>query len=244
MEQMSSPPVPFPSSRDRLAFALDVDRLSDAEGWIERLAPEVGVFKVGLELFVSEGPAAALAVHRRGAACFLDLKLHDIPATVAGAVRSASRLGVRYLTLHAGGGPAMLRAAVEAAGPATTLLAVTVLTSMDEGELEALGESRSARALVVDRARLAVQAGVRGLVCSAEECEAVRAAVGPEITLVVPGIRPSGAASHDQKRVGTPAEAVRSGADVLVVGRPIRNAAEPLAAARAIADEIASLRRS
>jgi len=241
---MSSPPVPFSSPRDRLAFALDVERLAEAERWVERLAPEVGVFKVGLELFVAEGPEAVVAVQRRGAACFLDLKLHDIPATVAGAVRSASRLGVRYLTVHAGGGPAMLRAAVEAAGPGTTLLAVTVLTSMDEAELAALGETRTARALVVDRARLAVQAGVRGLVCSAEECAAVREAVGPEIALVVPGIRPAGASLGDQKRVGTPAEAIRSGADVLVVGRPIRQAAEPVVAARSIVDEIASARRS
>jgi orotidine-5'-phosphate decarboxylase len=241
---MSSPPVPFPSARDRLAFALDVDGLAEAERWASTLAEEVGVFKVGLELFVAAGPAAVEAVQRRGAACFLDLKLHDIPATVAGAVRSASRLGVRYLTVHAGGGPAMLRAAVEAAGPGTTLLAVTVLTSMDEAELAALGETRSARTLVVDRARLAVQAGVRGLVCSPEECAAVRAAVGPEIALVVPGIRPAGASLGDQKRVGTPAEAIRSGADVLVVGRPIRQAAEPVAAARSIVDEIAAARRS
>lgn len=235
---MSSPPVAFPSARDRLAMALDVDGLADAEGWIERLAGEVGVFKVGLELFVAEGPPAVAAVHRRGAACFLDLKLHDIPATVAGAVRSASRLGVRYLTVHAGGGPAMLRAAAEAAGPSTTILAVTVLTSMDQAELSALGEGRTPRELVVARARLAVASGIRGLVCSPEECEAVRAAVGPGVALVVPGIRPAGSDTQDQRRVGTPTSAIRSGADVLVVGRPIRQAADPVAAARAIVAEI------
>lgn len=236
MELTSSAALVLPS-RERLALALDVERLDEAATWVDRVASEVGLFKVGLELFVAEGPAAVHAVHRR-AACFLDLKLHDIPATVAGAVRSASRLNVRYLTVHAGGGPAMLQAAAEAKGPATTLLAVTVLTSMDRAELDALGEPRSARELVLSRARMAVDAGIGGLVCSPEEVAAVRAEVGPKIVLVVPGIRPAGAELGDQKRVGTPEDTLRAGADVLVVGRPIRSAHDPLAAARAIVQSI------
>lgn len=243
---MSSPPVvlpsPLSSPRARLAFALDVDGTARAREWIARLSPEVGLFKVGLELFVADGWAPVDAVHDAGAACFLDLKLHDIPATVAGAVRSAVRREVRYLTVHASGGAAMLRAAAEAAhGSGTTLLAVTVLTSMDEQELAGVGDTRSPSELVVRRAELAARAGIGGLVCSPQEVRAVRAAVGPDIALVIPGIRPAGADVGDQKRVGTPEGALADGADVLVVGRPIRDAADPASAARAIVQAIAAV---
>lgn len=226
--------------RERIAFPLDVETADAAHHWVHRLAGEIDLFKVGLELFVAEGARAIDAVHTVGAHCFLDLKLHDIPATVAGAVRSAVRHRVRYLTIHAAGGAQMMRAAAEAAaGSETTLLAVTVLTSMDEAELVGVGDTRSARELVVRRAELAVRAGIPGLVCSPEEIAAVRVAVGSEVGLIVPGIRPVGAALGDQKRVGTPESALRDGANVLVVGRPIRNADDPVAAARAIVDAIA-----
>lgn len=242
---MSSPPEPRPTGdasflaspkgADRLAFPLDVGSLAEARLWIARMRGAVTLYKVGLELFVAEGPAVIDAVHESGAACFLDLKLHDIPATVAGAVRSAVRKRVRYLTIHAGGGEAMMRAAQEAAqGSNTTLLAVTVLTSMDAAELMAVGDARDPAELVVRRAVLAQRSGVGGLVCSPAEVAAVRAAVGPSTTLVIPGIRPEGSELGDQRRVGTPESALADGANVLVVGRPIRNAPDPIAAARAI----------
>ncbi len=233
-----SPRIPAfirPAARARLAFPLDVGTSSEASGWVDRLSGELDLFKVGLELFVADGASSIAAVHDRGKHCFLDLKLHDIPATVAGAVKSAVRHRVRYLTIHAGGGAAMMRAAVDAAaGSDTTLLAVTVLTSMDDAELAGVGDTRTASELVVRRAELAWAAGIRGLVCSPEEIRAVRAAVGPGMGLVVPGIRPTGSEVGDQKRVGTPESALASGADVLVVGRPIRNAPDPSAAARSI----------
>lgn len=226
---------------ERVVFPLDVADLAGARAWIARLRGEVGVLKVGLELFTAVGPDAVRAVHDAGAACFLDLKLHDIPATMAGAVASAARLGVRYLTVHASAGPAALRAVAEAArGTATTLLAVTVLTSLDGGELHAIG-MRGAPAESAERlAALACGAGVRGLVCSPHEVRALRAIAGAGGTLVVPGVRPAGAALGDQRRVATPADAIAAGADLLVVGRPIRDAVDPVSAARAIADEIAA----
>ena len=171
---------------------------------------------------------------------FLDLKLHDIPNTVAGAVRSASRAGAGMLTVHAGGGPAMLAAAVEAAEGLTSLpklLAVTVLTSMDQSQLQAVGVSASPAEQVLRLARMGWDAGIRGFVSSAEEAAAMRQAF-PEATLVIPGIRPQGAAAGDQKRVATPAAAIAAGADYLVIGRPVTQAADPAAAAAAILDEI------
>ncbi|MBX3272135.1 MAG: orotidine-5'-phosphate decarboxylase [Sandaracinaceae bacterium] len=222
--------------RDRLAVALDVSTLDEARHFARRLAPEVGVLKVGLELFVAEGPAAVCAVHDAGAACFLDLKLHDIPATVAGAVRSAVALGVRYATLHAAAGPDALRAAAETArGSATRLCAVTALTSLDRAALAAIGFAAPAPEDVVRRlADLALEAGIDGFVCSPEEVAALRAQAGRDALLITPGVRPAGAEVADQRRVATPAEAIRAGADVLVVGRPVRDAADPAAAARAI----------
>lgn len=229
-------------TRDRLAFPLDGASLDEASVWIDRLAPHVGVMKVGLELFVSAGPAAVDRVLRARAACFLDLKLHDIPATMAGAARRAAGLGVRYLTVHASAGPRALSEVVRAVeGSETQVLAVTVLTSMDRSELAAIGHDRSLATLVVDLGRVARDAGIPGLVCSPEEVGALRAALGDEVELVVPGIRPFGTAAGDQKRIATPEQAIAAGADVLVVGRPIRDAADPIAAA---VDVLAAIERA
>lgn len=231
----------FVKARDRLAIALDLPTLHAASPWIERLSGEVGVFKVGLELFVAAGPPAVEAVQRAGAACFLDLKLHDIPATVGAAARSAADLGVRYLTVHASAGPAALEAAVAATqGSETRLLAVTALTSLDEAQLSAIGLDSDPVQVVRRLAYLASAVGVDGFVCSPREARPVREIAGPGAIVVTPGVRPAGAAAFDQRRVATPAEAIRSGADLLVVGRPIREADDPIAAARAIVTEIAS----
>ncbi len=229
------------SPRDRLAVALDVSTLAEASALARQLAPEVGVLKVGLELFVAEGPAAVAAVHDAGAACFLDLKLHDIPATVAGAVASVRGLGVRYATIHAAAGPEALASAAEAArGGDLSLLAVTALTSLDADALRAIGFAVPEPRNVVRRlATLAIEAGITGFVCSAHEAALLRDLAGPEATLVTPGVRPGDADKADQRRVATPAQAIRAGADVLVVGRPVRQAPDPAAAARAIVAEIA-----
>ena len=227
------------SPRERLVLPLDVATLDGAMGWIDRLRAEVGVFKVGLELFTALGPAAVEAVHRVGAACFLDLKLHDIPATMAGATRAAVGLGVRYLTVHTASGPRALEACARAVeGSDTQLLGVTVLTSLDAEELGAIGAGADPAELTLARARLASQAGLRGLVCSPLECAALRAELGAGIQLVVPGVRPAGSRADDQRRVRTPAQAITEGADLLVVGRPIRDADDPVEAARAVVREI------
>ncbi len=221
--------------RARLCAALDFPSWREAEAFARAVAPAVGMLKVGLELFGAEGPAAVRAAAALGRPVFLDLKLHDIPSTVAGAVRSAAGSGAALLTVHASGGPRMVEAAVRAAGPGVRILAVTVLTSLDEAALGQLGLAGPAEAAAVRLGRLAVGAGAGGLVCSPLEVAALRAAVGPGPLLVVPGVRPPGAAAGDQVRVATPAEAVRAGADVLVLGRPLRDAPDPAAAAREIA---------
>jgi orotidine-5'-phosphate decarboxylase len=229
-------------ARDRLVFPLDVPTLDDARRAATTLAPEIGVLKVGLELFVREGPAAVRLGVDLGLDVFLDLKLHDIPETVERAVTSAAALGARYLTVHAAGGAAMLSRAAEAAARAPsplTILAVTVLTSLDAADLAAQSIDGPVRDHVLRLARLAWGAGVRGFVCSPAEARAMRDALGEEALLVTPGIRPAGAAAGDQKRIATPASAIADGADLLVVGRPIRDAADPVAAARAIVVEIA-----
>jgi orotidine-5'-phosphate decarboxylase len=227
------------NARDRLVFPLDVSALRDAEALADLLAPEIGVFKVGLELFSAVGPAAIEIGRRHRRPVFLDLKLHDIPATVAGAARAAADHGVRYLTVHAASGPRALEEAQRAVeGTETRLLAITVLTSLDASDLRAIGVDRSLEDTVLARAKLAVDRGLHGLVCSAHECRALRAALGSGPALVVPGIRPSGADRGDQGRVATPASAIGEGATLLVVGRPIRDAADPRAAAAAIVREI------
>ncbi|WP_207540820.1 orotidine-5'-phosphate decarboxylase [Sabulicella rubraurantiaca] len=231
--------IPRPSGPGgRLIVALDVPEAARAEALAHEVAPHAGLVKLGLELFCAEGPGV-LGRLAKAAPVFLDLKLHDIPNTVAGAVRSLAPLGTAMLTLHAGGGPAMIAAAREAAekagGTRPLLLAVTVLTSLDEGALEATGVSGGAAAQVVRLARMAVASGADGLVCSPHEIAAIRYALGEAPCLVVPGIRPAGAATGDQSRVATPEEAVRDGADWIVVGRPVSGAGNPGEAARAIA---------
>ncbi len=221
--------------RDRICAALDFPTWAAAEPFARAVAPEVGLVKVGLELFAAEGPAAVRAAASLGRPVFLDLKLHDIPNTVEGAARSAAASGASLLTVHAAGGEEMVRAAVRGAGGRLRVLAVTVLTSLDDAALARIGLSGPAEAAVLRLARLALAAGAGGLVCSPREVAAVRAAVGPGPLLVVPGVRPTGVSRGDQARVATPAEAVRAGADVLVLGRPLREAADPAAAARAIA---------
>ncbi|HKF50499.1 MAG TPA: orotidine-5'-phosphate decarboxylase [Terracidiphilus sp.] len=230
-------------ARQRLIVALDVPDAASASVLVERLDDTCTWFKVGLELFVAAGPAVLEPLLRRDYSVFLDLKLHDIPNTVAGAVRSAAGLGARMLTVHASGGPTMLAAAREAiAGAANPpeLLAVTVLTSMDSAQMAAIGVARTPAQQVGLMTRMALDAGIRGLVCSPQEVGAVRALAGPDALLVIPGIRPAGAGAGDQKRIATPAEALRAGASYLVVGRPITRAADPAEAAEAILGEMAA----
>lgn len=225
--------------RERLIFPLDVATLAEARALVALLHPHVATFKVGLELFTAFGPEAVRVVHEAGADCFLDLKLHDIPETVARATESAVRQNVRYLTLHAANGPKTLaKAAAVAKSTKTTLLAVTVLTSMDEAELRAVGVPSTPASAVLALARMATSAGIEGLVASPQECKALRATLGTSVHLVIPGVRPAGSDTNDQKRTATPGEAIRDGADRLVVGRPIRDAQDPAAAADAIAREI------
>ena len=221
--------------RERLCAALDFGSWSAAEPFARAVAPEVGMLKVGLELFLAEGPAVVRAAAALGRPIFLDLKLHDIPNTVEGAARSAARSGATLLTVHASGGAEMIAAAVRGAGPGVRVLAVTVLTSLGGAALDAVGLAGPPEAAVVRLARLAVAAGAGGIVCSPLEVAAVRAAVGHRPLLVIPGVRPAGAAAGDQVRVATPRAAVAAGADVLVVGRPLRDAPDPAAAAREIA---------
>jgi orotidine-5'-phosphate decarboxylase len=228
----------------RVVFALDLPTLEKARSMALAVRDAVGMLKVGLELFVEAGPRAVALGAEAGRPVFLDLKLHDIPETVERAVARASALGARMLTVHAAGGPTMLRRAVERArsdGGGLEIVAVTVLTSLDGKDLAATGVSGDVAAQVERLARMAWAEGVRAFVCSPQEAAALRAALGPEATLITPGVRASGG-GDDQKRTATAAEAVRSGASWVVVGRPIRDAADPLAAARAIASEVAAAR--
>jgi orotidine-5'-phosphate decarboxylase len=231
-------------ARSRLAFALDYPTLDEARRGARLVRDSVGVLKVGLELFVREGPNAIALGAELGCDVFLDLKLHDIPETVERAVASAAAHGVRYLTVHASGGPAMLaRAAASAQGSNLTLLAVTVLTSLDEHDLARLGIQGSPSLVAQRLSQLGWQQGVKGFVCSAAEVKSLRQILGPEAVLVTPGIRPLGPGGDDQKRVGTPEGAIRHGSSLLVVGRPIRDAADPASAARGLADAIAEASR-
>ena len=235
------------AARDRLALAVDLP-LEEGLRLYERVAPHVGYAKVGLSLFVEHGPPAVAAFQRLGARIFLDLKLHDIPNTVELAAARAGALGVSLLTVHAAGGESMLRAAVKGAREgaraqghaAPRVLAVTVLTSLSPEEVAAVGLPGTPEEAALRLARLAVSAGVDGLVCSPREAAAFRRELGPTPFLCTPGIRPAGAAAGDQSRAETPAFAVRAGADLLVVGRPIHTAPQPLEAARAIAEEVSS----
>lgn len=218
-----------------IAVALDAPDAETAARWAQAVTPHVAVVKVGLELFCRTGPSIVQSVRgASGTGLFLDLKLHDIPNTVAGAARSVARLKPTYLTVHAVGGAAMVRAAVEAA-PGVTIAAVTVLTSADDATLADVGLAGPSLDAVRRLSVLSVGAGARALVCSPREVAAVRAEVGPDIALITPGVRPAGAASDDQARVATPEQALADGADLLVIGRPITGAADPGAAAAQLA---------
>jgi orotidine-5'-phosphate decarboxylase len=224
-----------------VAVALDAPDLDTAARWAALVTPHVSTVKIGLELYLRYGPDVVATVRgASGVEVFLDLKLYDIPATVAGAARAVSRLRPEILTVHASGGPDMVRAAVESA-PGTRVAAVTILTSLGDADLHSMGVSGPVSDMVRRLSVLSVEAGARGLVCSAQEVAAVRAEVGPDVTLITPGVRPAGAELHDQARVATPEEAIRAGADLLVIGRPITGAPDPGAAAAAVA---ASLRRA
>jgi orotidine-5'-phosphate decarboxylase len=220
--------------------AIDTAEMARARSLVEALSGAVGGVKLGLEFFAAHGPAGVRLAAGNQATVFLDLKLHDIPNTVASALRAALALDPLFVTLHCAGGAAMMRAAVAARGDRRTkLLGVTVLTSLDDSDLAAIGQSGPAEAQVRRLALLAQSAGLDGVVCSPHEVALLRQTCGRDFLLVVPGIRPAGAALGDQKRVQTPRAAIAAGADYLVIGRPITEAADPLAAARAILAEIA-----
>jgi len=224
----------------RLIVALDTADPDRARLWAAAVIPHAGLLKIGLEFFLGNGRAGFESL--RGAPIFLDLKLHDIPNTVAGAVRAVLPLKPRMLTIHASGGAAMIRAAQKTAATAEPdrpmILAVTVLTSLDQDDLPSIGIGGSAAEQVLRLGRLAMEAGADGLVCSPLEVAMLRQALGPAVRLVVPGIRPAGSAAGDQARTMTPAQAVAAGADWIVVGRPITGASDPGSVAAAIARDI------
>ena len=221
--------------RSRLIVGLDVSTFDEAKTLVEKLRGEVGAFKVGKQLFMAAGPAVVQMVQEHGERVFLDLKFHDIPNTVAQACAAATRLGVWMVDVHVAGGSAMLKAArnaiaqtaIETNRPRPLLIGVTVLTSLTASDLAATGVNGTPEEQVLRLARLAQANGLDGVVCSAHEAAALRSACGPDFTLVTPGIRPAGAAVHDQARVATPEGAVRAGADYLVIGRAITQAKEP-----------------
>jgi len=222
-----------------VAVALDAPDLQTVLRWAQEVGPYVSVVKVGLETYLRDGRAAVTqAAAASGRPVFLDLKLHDIPNTVAGAARSVADLRPAFVTVHASGGAAMVRAAVQAL-PATQVTAVTVLTSLSADDLDAVGLRGTPQQAALRLAELAVGAGATALVCSPREVGAVRATVGPDVTLITPGVRPAGASGDDQARTATPQQALADGADLLVVGRPITAAVDPAAAARALRDELA-----
>ncbi len=237
----------LPDAAARLFVALDVETLAEAEALLDRFGESAPGVKIGTQLFTAAGPTAVERAHKRGARVFLDLKYHDIPNTVAGAVREATRLGVFMLNVHASGGRAMMRAAAEAATKAASdfavtrpiVLGVTVLTSLDRKALQTeLGVAASVESHVLRLAERAREAGLDGCVASPREIGLLRRALGPAWKIVTPGIRPA-SRDDDQVRVATPASAIRAGADYVVVGRPITAAADPAAAMRAIIEEIA-----
>lgn len=232
------------NARDRLIFPLDGVTEAQAQDWVHLLAGEVGLFKIGLELFIRSGPSLLRAIQKGGARIFLDLKLHDIPATVRQAMGAIADLGVAFATVHCDENPAMLEAAVQAAGDVVTVLGVTVLTSVNGEHLQSGGFKRlyaeDISQLVLLRALRAQAAGCAGVVCSGREVSLIRQHLGPDFTIVTPGIRPGWetCGPDDQQRISTPHSAITSGANFLVVGRPIRQAAKPLEAVRRIVSEI------
>ncbi len=225
--------------------ALDTPDLSRALELAAAVKGQVGGLKVGLEFVTAQGPAGIARIVALGLPVFADVKFHDIPNTVAGAARAVGETGIEIFNVHAAGGAAMMRAAAEEAArfhPRPKVIAVTVLTSLADADLESVGQKAPASAQVTRLAKLAQESGLDGVVCSPQEIGLVRQACGAEFLIVTPGVRPAGAALGDQRRVMTPAEAVRAGADILVIGRPITGAVDPAAAARAIAAEIAAAR--
>lgn len=220
--------------RSLLIVALDVDNLEKAKALVEKLYPLVKIFKIGSQLFTACGPEAIKMVHKEGARVFLDLKFHDIPNTVAKAVKAAKDMGVFMINVHASGGKKMLEAAVSARGREKTplILAVTVLTSLDTKGLRDIGIKKSPLTYAEELAYLAKSAGLDGVVCSAGETAGIRRACGSKFIIVTPGIRPPGYRKQDQKRIATPEYALRCGADYIVVGRPITKAKDPLLAAK------------
>ncbi len=231
-------------------MALDLDGRAEAVALARRLAPAAGVMKLGLQSFVSHGPGVVREIVASGVDVFLDLKLHDIPNTVAGAAAAAARTGAFLINVHASGGREMMRAGADAARDAAAaaglrrplVIAVTVLTSLDAAALGEVGLDGTPAEAAVRLAALTREAGLDGVVCSPNEIAAIRSACGPGFLLVVPGVRPAGSDAGDQRRVATPAAAISAGADILVVGRPITGASDPFAAARAVVDEIAGAR--
>ncbi len=229
---------------ERIIFPLDLPTLDEALGFVRVLRGRVGLFKIGLELFVREGPGAVRAVKELApeAGIFLDLKFHDIPATVQGAMQSAMRLGVEFVTVHCGGGQGLLKGAAQCQGEdKIKVLGVTVLTSLSATDLKDVGINprySDPADLVLHRARLARVAGCAGIVCSGLEAPAVREEFGPEFLIITPGIREASGSVGDQKRVVTPSRAICNGADYIVVGRPIREASDPAEAAKRIAEGV------
>lgn len=228
----------------RVIVALDFPDARAARAFVEPLTPSQCRLKVGFELFVSEGPALVAHLVERGFDVFLDLKFHDIPNTVAAACRAAAGLGVWMVNVHASGGRVMMsraREAVDASAHRPKIIAVTVLTSMDDTDLAGIGVTRPAAAQAVELARLTHDCGLDGVVCSAAEAGQMRSACGEDFLLVTPGIRPGGSEQGDQKRIMTPSSAVEAGADYLVIGRPITQATDPVAMLESINAELAAL---
>lgn len=236
-------PTTAPAPKDRIFCAIDTVNLDDAVALARGLEGAVGGVKLGLEFFCAHGAKGFAAVAETGMPIFLDLKFHDIPNTVAGAVRAVAPLAPKILTIHTQGGPEMMRRAADTAAEMAdkfgvekpAVVGVTVLTSLDAADLAQMGVASDVEAQVERLARLADDNGLDGMVCSPREIALARAATRPDFKLVVPGIRPAGAATGDQKRVMTPSDAVSAGADILVIGRPITQAEDPVAAAQAIA---------
>ena len=230
--------------RERLIVALDVSSASEAQKLVSRIGDAAGIYKVGLQLFTAEGPGIVRDLVSSGRRVFLDLKLHDIPTTVALAVKSAAELHVDMLTIHASGGAAMLRAATEASAGRINLLAVTVLTSLSDEDMQEIGVAGRVSDQVLRMASLAKSAGCQGIVTSPREALMVRKALGEGFAIVTPGIRPAGAETNDQQRTATPAQAISNGVSHIVVGRPITHAPDPAKAAQAIISEMEQAKNS
>ena len=230
--------------RDRLIVALDVSNAAAAQTLVQRIGDAAGIYKVGLQLFTAEGPELVRELVRSGRRVFLDLKLHDIPNTVSHAVKAAVELGAYMLTVHASGGAAMLRAATEAADGRVNILAVTVLTSLNDDDLQEIGVSGRVSDQALRMASLAQSAGCQGIVTSPREAQMIRKSLGEGFAIVTPGVRPAGSDTHDQQRISTPAQAIANGASHIVVGRPITHAPDPASAAAAIISEMEQARNT